>query len=68
MKGMLIGLYYSLRYGLAGLLIVIESYTFEKYATHNSVLNCATAHYLEMTLIGLLSLFIYTIVAYKYKL
>ena len=68
MKGMLIGLYYSLRYGLAGLLLLVESHTLEKYTTHNGVLSCVTAHYLEITLIGLLSLFIYTIVAYKYKL
>jgi hypothetical protein len=35
---------------------------------HNRVLNCATAHYLEITLIGLLSVFVYTVVACKYKL
>jgi peptide/histidine transporter 3/4 len=67
MKGMLIGLYYSLRYGLTGLLILIQSYTLEKYIMHSRVLNCATAHYLEITLIGLLSLFVFTIVACKYK-
>ena len=65
MKGILIGLYYSLRYGLAGLLLLVESHTFE---TNTSVLSCATIHYLEITLICLLSLFIYTIAAYKYKL
>ena len=33
------------------------------YPTHNSISSCTTVHYLEITLIGLLS---YTIVAYKY--
>ena len=68
MKGILIGLYYSLRLGLPGLLILVEFHIFEKYLTHNNVLSCATAYYLEITLIGLLSVFIYTVVAYKYKL
>ena len=68
MKGMLIGLYYTLRFGLAGLFILAEYNIFSKfYPTHNNVLSCPTAHYLEVTFIGLLSLFIYTIVAYKYK-
>ena len=68
MKGTLVGLYYSLHYGLAGLLILIESHTLEKYITHNGIFSCATAHYLVITIIGLLSLLIYTIVACKYKL
>ena len=68
MKGILIGLCYSLRLGLPGLLILVEFHIFEKYLTHNNVLSCATAYYLEITLIGLLSVFIYTVVAYKYKL
>ena len=69
MKGILIGLYYSFRYGMAGLLIFIESYAFEKYATHyKNVLSCAAVYYLVTTVIGLLSLFIYTVVACKYKL
>ena len=67
MKGILIGLYYTLRFGLAGLFILVEYHAFGKYPTHGYLLSCATAHYLEITLIGLLSLLIYTIVAYKYK-
>jgi hypothetical protein len=68
MKGTLIGLYYTLRFGLVGLFLLAEYYAFRKYPANDHVLNCATAHYLETTLIGLLSLFVYTIVACKYKL
>ena len=67
MKGILIGLYYTLRFGLVGSFLLAEYHAFDKYPTNSSVLSCATAHYLEITLIALLSLFIYTIVAYKYK-
>ena len=67
MKGILIGLYYTLHYGLVGLFLLIESHVFDKYSAHNYVLGCPTAHYLEITLISILSLFIYTVVAYKYK-
>jgi peptide/histidine transporter 3/4 len=68
MKGILIGLFYTLRFGLVGLFLLAEYHAFGKYPTHGYVLNCAIAHHLEITLIGLPSLFIYTIVAYKYKL
>ena len=68
MKGILIGLHYALRFGLVGLFLLAEYHAFDKYPAHAYVLNCATAHYLEITLIGLLSLFVYTIVACKYKL
>jgi peptide/histidine transporter 3/4 len=68
MKGILIGLFYTLRFGLVGLFLLVEYHAFGKYPTHGYVLNCAIAHHLEITLIGLLSLFVYTIVAYKYKL
>ena len=68
MKGILIGLFYSLNYGLVGLYLLAEYYAFHKYPAHGYVLNCATAHYLEITLIGLLSLVVFTIVACKYKL
>jgi peptide/histidine transporter 3/4 len=68
MKGILIGLYYTLRFGLVGLFLLVEYYAFHKYPANDHILNCATAHYLEITLIGLLSLFIFTIFACKYKL
>lgn len=68
MKGILIGLYYTLRFGLAGLFIVAENRVFKMYyPTHSNVLSCTTTHYMEITLIGLLSLLTYTIIAYKYK-
>ena len=68
MKGMLIGLYYTLCFGLAGLFLLAEYNVYMKYyPVHNNALSCPTAHYLEVTLIGLLSLLVYTIVAYKYK-
>jgi peptide/histidine transporter 3/4 len=69
MKGILIGLFYTLRFGLVGLFLLAEYHAFsDKYPAHGYVLNCVTAHYLEITLIGLLSLFVFTIVACKYKL
>jgi peptide/histidine transporter 3/4 len=67
MKGILIGLFYTLRYGLVGLFLLAEYYAFHKYPAKDYMLNCATAHYLEITLIGLLSLFVFTIVECKYK-
>lgn len=67
-KVMLIGLYYTLRYGVAGVLVLLEDYAFRKYPTSGFVLNCGTAYSLEMTLLALLSLIMYSVVACKYKL
>ena len=67
MKGILIGLYYTLRFGLVGLFLFAEYHALDKYRAHDYVLSCATAHYLEISVIGLLSLFMYTIIACKYK-
>lgn len=69
MKGTLIGLYYTIRFGLAGLFSIVEDQAFSKYPpTGRGALNCVTAYYLEVTLLALPSLIIFTIVAWKYKL
>ena len=68
MKGTLIGLYYMIRFGLAGFFVLVEYRAFDKYPTQGHALNCGTAYYFEITLLATLSLIIYIIVAYKYKL
>ena len=67
-KGTLIGLYYTIRFGLAGLFTIDEDQAFSKYPTRSGAFSCVTAHYLEVTLLALLSLIIFTIIACKYKL
>ena len=68
MKGMLIGLYYTFRFGLAGLFVLADYHVFKRYyPTHNNVLSCPTTHFVVVTFTGILSLLVYTIVAYKYK-
>ena len=68
MKGMLIGFYYTFRFGLAGLFLLADYHVFKRYyPTHNNVLSCPTAHFMEVIFIGVLSLLVYTIVACKYK-
>ena len=68
MKGMLIGLYYTFRFGLGGLLVLADYNVFKRfYPTHNKVLSCPTAHFIEVVFIGVLSLLVYTIVVCKYK-
>ena len=68
MKGMLIGLYYTFRFGLAGLFVLADYHVFKRYyPTRNNVLSCPTTHFVVVTFIGILSLLVYTIVAYKYK-
>jgi peptide/histidine transporter 3/4 len=68
MKGMLIGLYYTLRFGLGGLFVLADYHVFKRYyPTNNKVLSCPTAHFIEVIFIGILSLLMYTIVACKYK-
>lgn len=67
-KGMLIGLYYALHYGVGGVLFLLEDYAFRKYPTHGYALSCGIAYSAEMTLLALLSLIIYTVVACRYKL
>ena len=67
MKGILIGFYYTLRFGLAGLLNLIEYYAFNKYhPTRHYPLSCRSTH-MAITIIALLSMIFFTIVAYKYK-
>ena len=61
MKGVLIGFYYTLRFGLVGLFLLAEYHAYDKYyPAHHYVLNCATAHYLEITVVGLLSSYVHS--------
>ena len=65
MKGVLIGLYYLIHYGLAGLFSLIDKLP----CTYFRILNCSGIVYcIVITTIALLSLIMYTIVACKYKL
>ena len=68
MKGLLIGFYYVLRYGLSGILYLAEFFAFEKYPIYSDSLSCGTVYYIITTSIILLSLIAYICVSRKYKL
>ena len=69
MKGLLIGLYYIIRFGLAGILAIVLYSSFKRYPAYNNYsLSCGTAYFIVITTVALLSLISYTIVACKYKL
>ena len=68
MKGLLIGLYYVIRYGLTGIIAIILYSAFKRYPVYSNTLSCGTANYIVIATAALLSLISYTIVAYKYKL
>ena len=67
MKGLLIGLYYSMRFGIGGCFTAINHYAFN-FATNGHLISCGTANYIMITAISLLSLVVFTIVARQYKL
>ena len=67
MKGLLIGLYYSIRFGIGGCFTAINRYAFN-FSTRGHLISCGTANYIMITAISLLSLVAFTIVASKYKL
>ena len=67
MWGMLIGLYYSLRVGIAGCLYLIFGYVLDFRTSRQGQLSCGLVYSLTFTAIALLSLIVFTIVAYKYK-
>lgn len=66
MKGVLIGIYYVIRFGIGGLFDAVERYVFS-FPTTGHLLSCGTANYLTVTACALLSLLLFTIVACKYK-
>ena len=66
MKGMLLGLFYTLRYGITECFPLSLNYAFGyPYSPHH--LSCGSAFYLMITLVALVSLLIYTLVACKLK-
>ena len=68
MKGVLIGFFYIIRFGVVGFLALIKHYAFNKLPC-TSALNCSdTVRYIVITIIALLSFIMYCILANKYKL
>lgn len=67
MWGMLIGVYYSVRVGLAGCLYLIFGYALKFHTTKRDQLSCGVVYSLIFTVAALLSLTAFTVVAYKYK-
>ena len=66
MKGVLIGFYYVIRFGLAGLFVLIEKLPCSYF---HSAMSCSgMVSYIVVTTVALLSLIMYTIVACRYKL
>ena len=68
MKGVLIGFYYVLRFGLSGTLSLIEHFAFEKYSNYRNSLSCGTVYYIVAIATALLSLIAYVFTSRKYKL
>ena len=66
MKGMLLGLYYTFRYGLSECFPLSLQYVFD-YHSSGHHLSCASSFYLMLTIIALLSLVCFTAVAYKIR-
>lgn len=66
MKGMLLGLYYTFRYGITECFPLSLQYVFD-YHTSGHSLSCASSFYLLLTIISLLSLGCFTAVAYKIR-
>ena len=68
LKGILIGFFYVIRFGVAGLIALIGHYTLEKLPCTNAI-NCSDiVSNMVITIIVLLSFIMYCIVACKYKL
>lgn len=67
MWGMLIGVYYSIRVGLAGCLYLIFGYVLKFHTSKQEWLSCGVVYSLLFTVIAFLSLIAFTIAAYKYK-
>ena len=68
MKGMLIGFFYVIRFGVAGLIALVGHYALKKLPCTNAI-NCSDiVSNIVIIIIALLSFIMYCIVACKYKL
>ena len=67
-KGILIGMYYTIRFGLGGLFTLVNWRLFSSYLFSSHKLSCGLLYYLVMMGVVLISLIIFAVVAYKYKL
>ena len=67
MKGVLIGFYYVLYFGLSGILLLVEFLVFKKYPVHNS-LSSGTVYYIITLFFALLSTIGYILTSRRYKL
>ena len=68
MKGILIGMYYTTRFGLGGLFTLVDWKVFSKYLFSSHKLSCGLLYSSVMMGVALISLITFTVVAYKYKL
>ena len=66
MKGMLLGLYYTFRFGISECFPLSLQHVFD-YHSSGHHLSCASSFYLMLTIIALLSLVCFTAVAYKIR-
>ena len=67
-KGILIGMYYTIRFGLGGLFTLVDLKVFSSYLFSSHKLNCGLLYYSMTMGVALISLITFTVVAYKYKL
>ena len=67
-KGILIGMYYTTRYGLGGLFTLVDWKVFSSYLFSSHKLSCGLLYYSMTMGVALISLITFTVVAYKYKL
>ena len=68
MKGVLIGFYYVLHFGLSGILILIEYLALEKYPVYNNSLSSGTVYYIITLTIAPVSMIAYILISRRYKL
>ena len=66
MKGMLLGTYYTVRYGVTEAFPLSLQYAFA-YHNSNHPLSCASSYYLMLLIIGLISLILFILVSYKLR-
>ena len=65
-KGLLIGVFYAIQFGVGGLLLLIQTF-FCEYV-HTSNMSCSKIFITIVIIIAVLSFIMYCVVAYKYKL
>ena len=67
MKGVLIGFYYVLHFGLSRILILTEFLAFETYPVYNNSMTSGTVYYMISLTIALLSTIAYILTSRTYK-